>query len=336
VRRRTSAGHGRGAEEKARVSPGRVAGGKLRSIAVVVCPEPRPPKAKAKSPPSRRPPEAKAESPLPRPPKPKVESPPPRRTPKPLAKAPTPQPVSAQGSGQKSSERAPGSRGLLPYARASQRRMVAVKRMLLERGDWSCFTGYVLASWERAGRGLPCRRWTPEIREVALRGSPAERDVYERIAAQRANGIWEDAWDLHVWAQRLPPLHPLRDLARVALWALKGSTPPGEEWPLLDLDWAVGVETKGKMTPPSNVIAARVGVLLLQVWQALAGEVPVLEYAYTSQECHRLPTRALREAMEAVGVLWEGDIIVRESSDERSVALRDRCSTLWAPLGRDE
>jgi hypothetical protein len=133
----------------------------------------------------------------------------------------------------------------------------------------------------------------------------------------------------------LPLLHPLRNLARAALWALKGSTPLAEEWPPLDLDWAVSVETKGKVPPPSNLAAARVGTLLLQVWHVLAGEVPVLAYAYTDQECHRLPTRALREAMEAVGVLWEGDIIVRESSDERCVALRKRCSALWASLERE-
>jgi hypothetical protein len=54
--------------------------------------------------------------------------------------------------------------------------------------------------------------------------------------------------------------------------------------------------------------SARVGALLLQVWTALAGAVPGLEYAYTEQERHRLPTREVREALEAVGVLWEGDI----------------------------
>jgi hypothetical protein len=136
----------------------------------------------------------------------------------------------------------------------------------------------VLASWERAGRGLPCHRWTPEIREVALRGSPAEGDVYGRVAAQRANGIWEDAWDLHVWAQRLPPQHYLRDPARVALWALKGSNPPVEAWPPLDLDWAAVVEAGGKTVTPPSVAAARVGALLLEVWLALAEGVPVLEY----------------------------------------------------------
>jgi hypothetical protein len=76
-------------------------------------------------------------------------------------------------------------------------------------------------------------------------------------------------------------------------------------------------------------------VLLVQVWAVLAdGEVPV-EYAYTELKCHRLPTRVLRRALEAAGVLWEGDIIVRESSDERCVALRKRCSALWASLERE-
>jgi hypothetical protein len=87
-----------------------------------------------------------------------------------------------------------------------------------------------------------------------VRGSPAEGDVYERIAAQRANGIWEDAWDLHVWAQRLPPQHYLWNQARVALWAMKMvSNPPVEECPPLDLDWAVGVEARGKVAlPPTS------------------------------------------------------------------------------------
>jgi hypothetical protein len=86
---------------------------------------------------------------------------------------------------------------------------------------------------------------------------------------------------------------------------------------------------------PSAESSTRVGALLLQVWLALAGAVPVLEYAYTEQERHRLPTREVREALESVGVLWEGDIIVRESSDEQCVALRKRCSVLGAPLERE-
>jgi hypothetical protein len=130
-----------------------------------------------------------------------------------------------------------------------------------------------------------------------------------------------------------PVQHSLREQARVALWAMKGFLPPVDAWPPLGLDWATNVEVRGKVHPVEGVAGARVGVLLLGVWQALAGDAPALEFAYTERECHMLPTRDLREAMEAVGLAWEGDIIVRESSDERCVALRNRCSALWAPLG---
>jgi hypothetical protein len=313
VKRRTSGRHsGRGEGERARVSPEMATKSKLRSIAVVVRAEPRSPKPQVESPLPRRPPEPKTAVPRPRrPPEAEAEAHRPRRTLKTKAESPTPQPVSGQGSGQTSSEQATGSSRLLPYASGSTKRMMLLKRRLQARGEWSCFTAYVLASWERAGRGLPCRRWTPEIREVAMWGGPAEGDVSTRVAAQRANAIWEDAWDLHVWAQRLPSQHTLREQARVALWALKSPNPTGEAWPPLDLGWAEGVEKRGKMVSPFKMAAARVERLLREVGLILADGAPMLEHAYKASECHRLPTRDLRGALEAVGVLWEGDIIVR-------------------------
>jgi hypothetical protein len=42
--------------------------------------------------------------------------------------------------------------------------------------------------------------------------------------------------------------------------------------------------------------------------------------------------RELKAWTSYLGVLWEGNLIVRESADERGVALRDRCPALWAPL----
>jgi hypothetical protein len=102
----------------------------------------------------------------------------------------------------------------------------------------------------------------------------------------------------------------------------------------LDLGWAAGGEN-GRRVAPSRMATELVERLLREVGLVLADGAPVLEHAYTASECHRLPTRDLRGALEAVGVLWEGDIIVRESSDERCVALRKRCSVLWASLERE-